>query len=723
MSSLPYSFAFFTITIQASHKIDTMADTARVVKVVLCHDKTCPGLSYPHLAVELLQVPLEYGKATAISYTWGEFGRRPVFLGHMHDDNSHCICIELGTEWDVSDVIARLASESSEHPIWIDQLCIRQESEEIRRTLAQIPAIYRTFDVTVLLPGHPCRCMRDLLKDIDEIQERHGPNSADSVSAISTSLEKFNPCLNFNVSSSWIQRLWPRQELMYSRHIKCVWASVAEPACVQAPYQDLSEENFTTKLTPYSASNFRKFLDQGFTPHDAGYSLRVQQQKLAGYGVNELQIYTLAITEQRNQVASPSAFYEFLGGRQLSNGSNLPDTILDFLRNLDFITQSFRLNRRTRTCTQLRDYVVSIWVDCPKYEMPEKFKSMQLNDLLQDAMDQLVQKHGCSVLTTAPRGLFDNAGPASALWHPETYLDLGSIQSDNLDLRVVYGPIFSGHSNPSVIDGKGMLSLHEKDSSNLELSATTKAYSTFLKENATNDDDRRHEKIESLARAVLRWNQFAKSAIVDYLSTTGIGIINDVWAQNPDGIPLGEKADVLLPLILMARLAGRDKLFSAVIRDLYRGDTGPIEGTDWKIEYIHQALFRMMAIALRLHEGVCRGKGVEIMVRGSGETMRLGFYRGGMDFSSGTIYSKTARSIKMNRERGKTAHGDLIYEAVGKNQQQTVETPEDAPAAPTFQVFGVWIPLEGKHDGQREYNAETCMFREEMLEFPNAFLN
>lgn len=702
--------------------MDTMTDTARVVKVVLCHDETCPGLSYPHLAVELLQVPLEYGKATAISYTWGGFGRRPVFLGHMHDDKSYCICIELGTDWVVSDVIARLASLSSECPIWLDQLCIRQEPEEIRRTLAKIPAIYRTFDVTVLLPGHPCKCMRDLLEEIDEIRQ-HGLDPAGEVSAISTSLEKFDQCLNFNVSSSWIQRLWPRQELMYSRHIKCVWASNDEPACVMEPYKDLSKDNFTTKLAPYSASNFRKFLDQGFAPRDAAYNLRVQQQKVAGYGVNELQIYTMGIAEQSNQAASPSAFYEFLGGRQLSNGSNPPDTILDFLRNLDFITQSFRLNRQTRTCTQPRDYVVSVWADCPNYEVPETFKSMQLNVLLQKAMDQLLQKHGYSVLTTAPRGLFDSVSPASAIWHPKTYLDLEIIQSGDLDLRVVYGPIFSGGCNPSSVDGEIMLSLHPKDSSSLQLSATTRSYKTFLEDNAAISDDGRHDIIESLRRAVLRWSRFAKSAIADYLSTTCLDIFRDLWIQTPDGFPLGEEADVLLPLILMARMADDDEMVSLIIRRLYRGDTRAIEGTDWNIEYIHQALFSMMAIAMRLHEGVCRKKGVDIMVSGAGETMRLGFCRGDVDFSSGTIYSQTARSIKMNHDGDETGHGDLIYEAVEKSQQQTVETAEDAPGGtPTFQVFGVWIPLEGKHDGQ--YNAETYMpRREEGFQFPNAFLN
>ncbi|KAF4541910.1 Het-domain-containing protein [Lasiodiplodia theobromae] len=79
------------------------------------------------------------------------------------------ISVKLGSEWVIEDFIACLAetAEKDAKPIWIDQLCIEQNDQAIRKVLADIPSIYRSFDVTVLMPGRPCRCLPRIVREVN----------------------------------------------------------------------------------------------------------------------------------------------------------------------------------------------------------------------------------------------------------------------------------------------------------------------------------------------------------------------------------------------------------------------------------------------------------------------------------------------------------------------------------------------------------------------------
>jgi hypothetical protein len=110
----------------------------------------------------------------------------------------------------------------------------------------------------------------------------------------------------------------------------------------------------------------------------------------------------------------------FLSGIEIENGScgKGRGSMSDIER---FLSQLGGLAESLRAATQARDYVASVWVDCPGYVLPVRFKSMELADLLEDAVLQLEKNHGISLLVQAPAGIF-GATEATGLWRPSTYL-------------------------------------------------------------------------------------------------------------------------------------------------------------------------------------------------------------------------------------------------------------------------------------------------------------
>jgi hypothetical protein len=135
------------------------AELVLVAHVTWCCDGDCQFSDHTHLVISTSYAPLETGNAVAISYTWGEFDRHEVSLGH--DPDGRQISIVLGCEWDEADYINKLADmahslspSATATPFWVDQLCIPQDNDAvIRATLAAIPQIFYTFEAVTLLPG------------------------------------------------------------------------------------------------------------------------------------------------------------------------------------------------------------------------------------------------------------------------------------------------------------------------------------------------------------------------------------------------------------------------------------------------------------------------------------------------------------------------------------------------------------------------------------------
>lgn len=664
---------------------------ARVAKALLCQNQSCSVLPSTHLSIDILEVPIRRDQAVAISYTWGEFNRTMVPIGHLRDNSSEIVKMELGQEWVLPDFIKRLDSLSSKSPIWIDQLCIPQEDEAIRDALASIPTIYRTFDVVVLMPGRPCRCLGNFLEE-----SRAAPGDP---LGVAMRIAKYTECLNFTAPSSWALRLWTRQELMYSRRISCVWASETTPQCVPKTYRDEEVVN----LTPYFAALRESLLRESEIPEEeVGLALKRRMAKLDAYGVAEMLAYSQA---------SMIAFHEFLGGETLENISRMPDSVHDFMRGFEFLMQGLDTANGTRTATKPRDYVVSVWVDCNNYVLPPNLRTLPFGGVLQNALDQMGMNHNWNLLTTSPRGLFDSASRhgRSACWHPEQYFD--SVQVQNL--RDVYSPVFT--FSPffhSVAEGRVPFRLARGHDSALALSAEAIDYDAFvdnLVEGCGEDRQLAKETMMSLLnRMVLKWAKLRSSHVIqEYTSTTMSDLCRELVGPWDARQPEARVREELLFAFIMATLHGNDRsaadFESIPQRQAHNDASRMLGGQTWCLQDIKRPLYKMMAMALGLNMDVCLNKGVRIMMSGKGpDDMRLGFYRGDVDITSLKSRAEVheVKSVKMNfhflGHQDIPKGGDLIYEAVKMG---------GAYNPPPFEVFGVWIPLHDKREGG--WNAEV----------------
>lgn len=218
----------------------------RVVSFELCRQKSCSCSDVPneHLSIRVSYVEVHYGAATAISYAWGEFNRQKRAIGHF-DGQYSPVHMELGEEWDLGEFISAFVSgrvyvspESRVSPaqqrFWIDQLCHNQDDPaQVRSALAQIPVVYRTFDVAILLPGPQCICWL-----------QNAPSLCNSLPAEAFKGKTLNPqhCMNFWGIYGWTTRLWTRQEMMYANRCRAVWTREEPLPCFGAKMRLLFEQ-------------------------------------------------------------------------------------------------------------------------------------------------------------------------------------------------------------------------------------------------------------------------------------------------------------------------------------------------------------------------------------------------------------------------------------------------------------------------------------------------
>ena len=168
-----------------------------------------------HLLVETKKIEIRQDNAVAISHTWGEFDRKDRYVGHRQDGTP--VYLNLGEVWNVPQDIVRLFELSmDDKAYWIDQLSIPQDNEEIRAALADIPTIYRTLDVVVLMARHPCVCLGyclDFLKAMDlevpifqdgVVDERRLGKSDNFLEQMSRRMFR---CMNSTSFNPWFDRL------------------------------------------------------------------------------------------------------------------------------------------------------------------------------------------------------------------------------------------------------------------------------------------------------------------------------------------------------------------------------------------------------------------------------------------------------------------------------------------------------------------------------------
>ncbi|KAI1466120.1 uncharacterized protein F4812DRAFT_97720 [Daldinia caldariorum] len=413
----------------------------KVAKFQFCHDLECAFSSDIHLLVETCETELAPENAVAISYTWGEFFREKRAVGHTKSNDP--VLFELGSEWVLQDLIVKLACLTMEHQAcWMDQLCIPQEEEMIRLTLASIPTIYRTLPVVALMPGRPCKCLH---RELDKL-ERATP-VGNPVQAMQAD-RALRSCYNSYGINSWFSRIWTRQELMYSSTIRVVWTSDDEPPCV--PVRLPGDEGVEAVIRQRNDEADEREMEAAF-PHLCPYlqqlfrKSRFETDSYRNAFARWHQAAGSFFNAARLSIGDYTGYGDSSGigeGHQVLNSlrflAGIPMRKMDRqLTELErFLSEMGSLSASLRSATHARDYVASVWIDCPGYVLPVKYKAMQLGDLLEDAINQLEQNRGVSPITTVPSGLFE-ATRATGLWRPSRYLNSTAVTS----CYEIYGPL------------------------------------------------------------------------------------------------------------------------------------------------------------------------------------------------------------------------------------------------------------------------------------------
>ena len=318
----------------------------------------------------------------------------------------------------------------------MDQLCIKQNDDrEIKETLAKIPDIYRTFEVAVFMPGALCECV---------------PGSAEfhSVSDVASALsleEKLSGCYNTCAYAGWLKRLWPRQELLYAKSLRVVWVGLGRAVCLREMRQRGEYDRLISGLD------------------NAQMATRVWYEKIKADGYEsgkELASAVLSVSEQaagdlRENIRlwaqlhrSPNSANYIPLHLMFLLGMPLESEVQDITEEEDklnrFLNQLRLLHDSRRAATEARDYVIAVWVDCPRYKIPEDYKTKPLNELLENAVLQLERNFSISLLTTVPAGLFEHrSGISSKFWRPTLYMDNHSsiTQAEETICADTYGPV------------------------------------------------------------------------------------------------------------------------------------------------------------------------------------------------------------------------------------------------------------------------------------------
>lgn len=144
-----------------------------------------------------------------------------MVIGYWETGVDDPIHLELGPEWNVIDLQKCLVDLSKTNSgFWLDQLCQGQGQSDVDKTLASIPAIYSSLDVIALMPGPASVCLATLTNNVIATFESGGGhdllNEAHHQEVIKIQARR---CIISMGLNSWFDRLWTRQELMYSQRI------------------------------------------------------------------------------------------------------------------------------------------------------------------------------------------------------------------------------------------------------------------------------------------------------------------------------------------------------------------------------------------------------------------------------------------------------------------------------------------------------------------------
>ncbi|KAK6511770.1 hypothetical protein TWF481_000675 [Arthrobotrys musiformis] len=388
-----------------------------------------------HVAVSWTKVQINEIDGTAISYTWGDFERENMVIGHWEEDPTRAVAMNLGTEWDVEDLMDRLVEISAvKGNLWIDQLCAPQREDYAKEILPKIPDIFRAMEVVVLMPGGRCGCLE---KAVDKV--KRGARAGDVV-------EKWlgKKCHNKAGLSSYTNRMWARQEFRYAQNLRLVWNRKTPAQCFQ--YEDLiSGKADISAISGYATALFMQKLHEGFDLGDENGRWLIQDatDKFA----RDLRKECDTLKQDKKDLP---VFFRMLMGMPLERVKDADENpIFELTHSLRTFCRNLRgLAYGTHMATNPKDLVYSVWVDLPGYKMPEETKFYTASELLDDAVLKLEEKHHVTLSTHAPAGLFKES--PGGCWRPEIFLANKQIK----EVRDLYSTLSEADSPLYMRDGR-----------------------------------------------------------------------------------------------------------------------------------------------------------------------------------------------------------------------------------------------------------------------------
>ncbi|QKD50444.1 uncharacterized protein FOBCDRAFT_257831 [Fusarium oxysporum Fo47] len=641
--------------------VDTeVLKTIRIARAVpCCHNpSSCPvPTTEPHLVIHYDQVGITHTSAVAISYTWGRFSRRRVAIGHRSPYNgpSDLIYLELGIEWNTADLQNCLVSLSESHGgFWMDQLCKSQEQEDVVRTLASIPTIYRSLDVVALMTGAFCGCLQQWTGQIINEFESRSMTHEQINELYHDVVLKFQ-CVNSAGMDSWFDRLWTRQELIYSRRITVLRTSQTQAPCV-------TREEEADQLQGFARMIYEEKVEAGGSTRDAYQEVAFARTGYLGNAMNSMTAYCrYGNPDYNTQVNAAIMLSRFMRGETIENPQRQVRQGDINGRLASFLYQLSKLGQSSRKATKAWDYVIAIWVDCPQYKPPNEHENMTLPALLEDAIIQLERNFGISPASNAPAGLFGNR-EGGGLWRPTTYLP-----ESNRDTRDIYGVLTEGHHIPVFENSIPLMSL---GGNSLSLSSRARPYSQVFGNASTAD-------------VFTRLRPLVAQLSLHSLTQAAYAMIGDRFLVR-EPIPT---EDYLVEDMFLGFLLG------PYVPDRPAGLCHP---SDWSFPEVnhHDVVYRLVTSALNLPLDACRNAHLEVMLSLE-DPPCIGLFKP-------SVSEACQRPIPSLDERVRTSH-------IHGHQYATLCTVRDritrgcslfetafvgvGPPA-LLEVVGIWVPIK-----------------------------
>ncbi|KAK6542767.1 hypothetical protein TWF694_006709 [Orbilia ellipsospora] len=673
-----------------------------------------------HVSIAIRHVPMTDPGLVAISYTWGEFNRRDLIVGHHEGSPDKTVKLNLGAEWNTWGFVSRLAEIcGTDGAIWMDQICLPQKEEQIRETLAKIPDIYRALEVAIIMPGSPCLCLKvDFgilpgddevekemwtacreLKDVKTKEEEAYRGSQPDIYVI---LGETQCCENYIGVSSYFNRIWTKQEFDYATRVRLLWDTKTPAKCIGHSYEHAgNEDQFLPRVN--TANPFQK------------------QMALRGVdnGRNQFDIET-SLDDSHFQYseglrASVSSFLHGLEGPELDETVKrfllgelvtIPqDQITDELdeptgisghankKLPDFCIDLYSVGGMSRAATDLKDYVLALWVNLPGYEIPANRKTLPLAKLLDEAVLQMETKSCATFATLAPASLFldESHQNLTGFWRPSCYLDEAKIKSVN----DIYGVI--GASNAMAIhNGRIPLRFNaqKQDHSasyfyqDLHGKATVSDVFVIIKKAFDNLG------LKELAR----YHNYMSRFFTHDVRTEATGVLIRLglpehfeyseWKDMSDMVVEPDVADYLFVQFLQMK---EDYVMNAFLTKCPDIDH-------------HSVLYPLVCHLLGLDHEVCMKSNLEIIFH-PGDHARIGLRR--REYELDTLVSENARKfITVGLEESERTLRDSFFLLEAVRYDEAVNSQ-----LPFYRVVGVWVPsnyidVEAAQASILEWNAE-----------------